>query len=121
MDVGIRRAEPTRDVQSALETVLPRLFPKLTELRVAYRWAGLMAFTPDYLPVAGRVPETTNIWAAGGFCGHGMPFAIRVGQFLAQAALAGVTPAPLEALRPERPGLMAERSGPDSQYQRDRS
>lgn len=104
-DVGMREARPTPEVQSALEQVLPHLFPTLRGLRVARRWAGLMAFTPDYLPIAGRVPETTNVWLGGGFCGHGMPFAIRVGQLLAQAALAGETPKSLMPLRPDRPTL----------------
>jgi glycine/D-amino acid oxidase-like deaminating enzyme len=104
-DVGVREGQPTDEVQSALETVLPRLFPELGGLRVVGRWAGLMAFTPDYLPIAGRVPEMTNVWAAGGFCGHGMPFGLRIGQLLAEAALAGVIPQRLVPLRPDRPTL----------------
>jgi glycine/D-amino acid oxidase-like deaminating enzyme len=106
-DVGMREARPTPEVQSALEQVLPRLFPDLRGLHVARRWAGLMAFTPDYLPIAGRVPEVTNIWVGGGFCGHGMPFAIRVGQLLAQAVLDGRTPEALMPLRPDRPTLQS--------------
>jgi glycine/D-amino acid oxidase-like deaminating enzyme len=104
-DMNIHEGRPTVEVQSALEAVFPRLFPTLTGLRVARRWAGLMAFTPDYLPIVGRVPETTNIWAAGGFCGHGMPFAIRVGQLLAQAALSKTLPELLVPLGLDRPTL----------------
>jgi glycine/D-amino acid oxidase-like deaminating enzyme len=51
-DVGIRDSRPTPEVQTALEQALPQLFPALVGLRVARRWAGPMAFTADYLPIA---------------------------------------------------------------------
>ncbi len=80
----------TDDVQGALETVLPRLFPSLTgRLHVARRWSGPMAFTPDRLPVFDRVPDLPNAWFAGGFCGHGMPFGMVFGQALAKAVVEG--------------------------------
>lgn len=105
-DVGIRDSRPTLEVQDALEQVLPRLFPALTGLRVAQRWAGLMAFTTDYLPIADRAPDLPNTWVVGGFCGHGMPFGMRLGQLLAQAAIDGSPPAALTPLRIDRPTLL---------------
>jgi gamma-glutamylputrescine oxidase len=101
-DVGISDSRPTPEVQAALERVLPRLFPDLAGLRVARRWAGLMAFTPDYLPIADRAPELANAWVVGGFCGHGMPFGMRLGQLLAQAALSDERPAALAPFRLDR-------------------
>src|SRR4051812_2330648 len=98
-DVGIRNSRPTPEVQMALEQALPSLFPALVGLRVARRWAGLMAFTADYLPIADRAPDLPNTWVVGGFCGHGMPFGMRLGQLLAQAAADGVPPAALEPFR----------------------
>ncbi len=88
-DVGALRHDTTEDVQAGIERVLPELFPALTGLQVSQRWAGPMAFTPDYLPVADRAPGEANIWYAGGFCGHGMPFGIVFGKLLVQAALGG--------------------------------
>lgn len=104
-DVGIRDSRPTPEVQAALEQVLPSLFPALAGLRVARRWAGLMAFTADYLPIADRAPELPNTWVVGGFCGHGMPFGMRLGQLLAQAAIAGASPAALTPFRLDRTTL----------------
>ncbi len=98
-DVGVRDMVPTPDVTGAIEAVIPRLFPRLDGLRVARRWAGLMAFTSDYLPVADAAPDLPGVWVTGGFCGHGMPFGPRVGQLLAEAAATGVTPAALYPLR----------------------
>lgn len=102
-DVGVREPRPTPDVISRIADVLPRLFPQLTGLRMSHRWAGLMAFTSDYLPVAGPAPGMSGVWVAGGFCGHGMPFGPSLGQLLAEAATTGRTPdglAPLSAGRP---------------------
>ncbi len=104
-DLGVRDLEPTPDVTDAIEAVLPRLFPELAGLRVARRWAGPMAFTADYLPVADAAPDLPGVWFAGGFCGHGMPYGPRVGQLLAEAATTGITPAALAPLRIGRPTL----------------
>ncbi len=106
-DLGVRDLEPTPDVTDAIAAVLPRLFPELDGLRVARRWAGPMAFTADYLPVADAAPDLPGVWFAGGFCGHGMPYGPRVGQLLAEAAATGVTPAALAPLRISRPSLVS--------------
>jgi glycine/D-amino acid oxidase-like deaminating enzyme len=98
-DVGVRDMVPTLDVTRAIEAVIPRLFPELDGLRVARRWAGLMAFTADYLPVADAAPDLPGVWVTGGFCGHGMPFGPRVGQLLAEAVATGETPSALRPLR----------------------
>lgn len=98
-DVGVRESRPTSEVQAALEQIFPRLFPSLSCLRVVQRWAGLMAFTPDYLPIVDRVPDNAGIWVVGGFSGHGMPFGLRLGQLIAAAITKVVVP---EALKPYR-------------------
>jgi glycine/D-amino acid oxidase-like deaminating enzyme len=108
-DVGIRDIRPTPEVQAALERVLPRLFPKLAGLRVARRWAGLMAFTADYLPIADRAPELPNVWLVGGFCGHGMPFGMRLGQLLAGAAAGHLPAAALAPFQLDRATLSGRR------------
>ena len=104
-DVGIRESQPTREVQAALEQVFPRLFPQLSGLRVQQRWAGLMAFTPDYLPIADRAPGLPGVWVAGGFSGHGMPFGMRLGQLICKAVTSGAAPDTLVPLRLHRPTL----------------
>ncbi len=107
VDVGVREITPTPDVTAAIESVLPRLFPELaSQLTVQRRWAGPMAFTSDYLPVVDAVPDLPGVWAAGGFCGHGMPYGPRVGQLLAEAAATGATPAALAPLGLTRPTLV---------------
>ena len=104
-DVGIRVNQPTQEVQTALEQLFPRLFPQLKGLQIVQRWAGLMAFTPDYLPIADRVPDIPGAWFVGGFSGHGMVFGIKMGQLLASAATTGEAPAALRPLCLDRPTL----------------
>ena len=65
-DIGIRLNQPTAEVQVALEQVFPRLFPELHGLQVAHRWAGMMAFTRDYLPLVDRVPDMPGVLVVGG-------------------------------------------------------
>lgn len=101
-DVGVREIQPTIEVQAALEQIFPRLFPSLRGLRVVQRWAGLMAFTPDYLPVVDRVSDNAGIWVIGGFSGHGMPFGLRQGQLIATAITSGVTSEELQPYRMAR-------------------
>jgi len=96
-DVGVWNTSTTPEVQAALEQILPRLFPQLSGLQVVQRWAGLMDFSPDRIPIADRVPGLNNAWFVGGLSGHGMPFGMLLGQYLAEAAQTGQTP---EALWP---------------------
>ena len=104
-DVGMREMVPTPEVQVPLATLFPRLFPQLDGLRVERQWAGLMAFTHDYLPVVDRIPGLERAWFGGGFCGHGMPYGPRLGQLFAEAVATGETPAQLAPLRADRPSL----------------
>jgi glycine/D-amino acid oxidase-like deaminating enzyme len=104
-DVGVTASEPTAEVQAAIEQIFPRLFPELGMLHVARRWAGLMAFTSDGMPIADRAPGLPGVWIVGGFCGHGMPFGMRLGQLLAEAAVSGAKPEALAPFRLDRPTL----------------
>lgn len=105
-DVGVREMVPTPDVIAKIAAVIPRLFPQLNNLTVARSWAGLMAFTSDYLPVADAAPNLPGVWVTGGYCGGGMPFGPRIGQLLAEAVTTGTTPALLQPLRIDRPTLV---------------
>ena len=104
-DIGIHVSQPTETVQHALEKVFPQLFPQLSGLRVSRRWAGLMAFTRDRLPIADSLEETQNIWVTGGFSGHGMPFGLRFGQLLAEALTHQTHPSELSPFQLNRATL----------------
>ncbi len=59
-------------IQSALEAFLARHFPELSAVPVERRWAGTMGFTPDGLPLVGRLKRDERIAFAVGFNGHGL-------------------------------------------------
>ena len=102
-DIGMHESVPTAEVQTALEQVIPHLFPELTGLTIEKRWAGLMGFTADYLPITDVVPHMADrAWFVGGFCGHGMPFGMRLGQLLAEAVTNTTVPCALHPLRLRR-------------------
>ncbi len=110
-DVDVRVSQPSVEVQAAIEQVFPRLFPLLRGLRVVQRWAGLMAFTLDHLPIVDRVADMSGVWVLGGFSGHGMPFGLRLGQLVATAIASGTTPDALRPYRLERSTLAVQSSG----------
>lgn len=94
---------PQLEVHRALLGVLPTLFPAFGPIDVRHGWAGVMAFTPDALPVADKVDE--SIWAVGGFNGHGMPYGASVGRLLADSVATGAPVPGLAPFRADRPSL----------------
>lgn len=46
---------------------------------IAYRWSGIMGFTPDALPLVGSVPEADRMFMAAGYSGHGVSMAFSCG------------------------------------------
>ncbi len=85
-EVGLLEA-PTARVQGALERFLAAAFPHLAGRPVVRRWAGIMAFTADGLPLVGDVPEVPGALYAAGFNGHGMSLGFVTGRHLARRVL----------------------------------
>lgn len=78
---------PTATVQGALEEFLREAFPTFAERPILQRWAGIMAFTEDHLPLVGEVPEVPGAYYAAGFSGHGLSLGFVTGRHLARRAL----------------------------------
>lgn len=94
-----REDEPTPSIQARIEEFARALVPE--ELTVTHRWAGLLGFTPDLLPVAGALPRRQGVWASLGYCGHGNVLALACGEGVARALL-GRADRRLEPLSPGR-------------------
>jgi glycine/D-amino acid oxidase-like deaminating enzyme len=56
------------------------------ETPITHRWAGLMAFTQDSLPVVGWAPGSARILLCGGYTGHGNAMAVRCARVAADLA-----------------------------------
>ncbi len=66
---------PNEGVQRHLDAFVHETL-NLPHIGIASRWAGIMGFTADSLPLIGRVPDVPNCYIAGGYTGHGNAFAI---------------------------------------------
>jgi gamma-glutamylputrescine oxidase len=69
-------------VHRALDAFLAETVPGA---RVERRWAGIMGFSPDMLPSVGEVRP--GVVVVGGFSGHGVALAPRLGRMAAELAL----------------------------------
>jgi gamma-glutamylputrescine oxidase len=80
-------------VQAALENLLVRLLGELPT--ITHRWSGLLAFTPDRLPLVGELPGRPGLWVSLGYSGHGNVLALACGERVARTLLgdASVPPA----------------------------
>jgi glycine/D-amino acid oxidase-like deaminating enzyme len=87
-DVDVHGFDVDARVQAGIEGVLPRLFPDLRDLNVQRRWSGTMGFTPDHNPIFDKHPDCA-LYYTGGFSGHGMPFAMTFGAWLAESVQLG--------------------------------
>jgi glycine/D-amino acid oxidase-like deaminating enzyme len=81
--------EPTPGVQAALEAHLRALS---VTVPVERRWAGIMGFTPDGLPLVGEVPGFAGVYICGGYTGHGMGFAFECARLLRDQLVNGSAP-----------------------------
>jgi sarcosine oxidase subunit beta len=72
-------------VTGSLETART-VYPPLTGRALARGWAGLEAFTPDDLPMIGRVPGIEGLVVAAGFSGHGFALSPAIGDILSRLA-----------------------------------
>jgi glycine/D-amino acid oxidase-like deaminating enzyme len=87
--------ETTWDIQEGLYNFLIEHFPQTQGIKITHRWAGLMGFSVDGMPLIGSLPKYPNIIASVGFTGHGMAFGFVLGKGLAEQILTGKSSYPL--------------------------
>lgn len=78
-------------VQQYLENYLRTKFPDVTE-PVERRWAGIMGFSVDGVPLVGTLPDCPRIGFAVGFTGHGLAFGAGVAERAVDHLLTGANP-----------------------------
>ncbi len=92
--------EATNDlIQGGLETLLAELLGATPP--ITHRWAGIMGFTQDYLPLVGPLPGRENVWVSAGYSGHGNVMGFACGEAVA-AVLLGEEQPWLEPFSPGR-------------------
>jgi gamma-glutamylputrescine oxidase len=73
-------AEPSEGVQQALDEYRARYIPSSRDAAVRQRWAGIMGFSRDALPLLGPLPGRERIDVLTGFTGHGLGMAVACGR-----------------------------------------
>ena len=102
MEIGLTTHALRPEVQAALDDFVRNLFPTLADTPVAYRWSGIMGFTPDSTPLIGALGP--GVWIAAGCSGHGMPFAMEAGRQIAALVCRGAPDRDMAAFDPARFG-----------------
>jgi glycine/D-amino acid oxidase-like deaminating enzyme len=77
----------TRRAADILRRGFEAVFPQLAGTSIDYAWGGIVGFTRDQLPHAGKLDGT---YYAGGYCGHGIAMATHLGEQIARR-IAGET------------------------------
>ncbi len=89
-----------QDIQGKMERFLRR-YPALASVPIEHRWAGIMGFSRDGLPLVGPAPAAPGAVVSVGFTGHGFGFAWLCGEAAADVVLEGSHPL-LEDFSPRR-------------------
>jgi glycine/D-amino acid oxidase-like deaminating enzyme len=90
-----RSRERSESVHRLLLELRDRYFPELEGRAPSAEWIGPMGFTPDQLPMIGRLRE--NLVVAAGFNGYGGSYTTAAGEAAAALALTGEPPSWLDA------------------------
>jgi gamma-glutamylputrescine oxidase len=82
---------PKEGVQQHLDAFIHKTL-NLPHIGIANRWAGIMGFTADSLPLIGRLPGVPNCFIAGGYTGHGNAFAIHAALVISELVQGKIHP-----------------------------
>lgn len=96
----------TPRIQDALDAMIETIAPGTI---IERRWAGIMGFTPDIVPMVGPVSGMDALWLAAGFSGHGVSMAFTSGGRAALRTLGQPAAIP-PAFDPARWGQSGEES-----------
>jgi gamma-glutamylputrescine oxidase len=82
---------PNEAIQQHLDSFVHETL-KLPHVNITNRWAGIMGFTADSLPLIGRLPGVPNCYIAGGYTGHGNAFAINAAKLVSELVQGKMNP-----------------------------
>ena len=81
------------------------LVPRLNEARLVETRAAILGYTPDSVPILGRLSEWDNVYIAAGLGTFGICLSPAVGRIMADIIATDSTAQTIEALSPARFGL----------------
>jgi gamma-glutamylputrescine oxidase len=72
-----------RDIEALVRPRMLGVFPQLAGAAIDHAWGGTLAITVERLPALRRLAP--NVFAAGGYSGHGVALATLAGKLMAEA------------------------------------
>ncbi|MGV2434483.1 MAG UNVERIFIED_CONTAM: FAD-dependent oxidoreductase [Anaerolineae bacterium] len=88
----------TDALQASLEAYLRKRFADVTA-PIERRWAGIMGFSVDGLPLVGTLPNMPQVGFAVGFTGHGLAMGAGSAERAVDLLLKGTHPGAISATR----------------------
>jgi len=73
------------DMTKALRERMSALFPQLEDVKIDFAWGGALGVTMTRMPAVLRIAP--NIFAAGGYSGHGVALSGMAGKVMAEAVI----------------------------------
>ncbi len=98
-EVGYNDVETNPALQAEVERFMAEHFPELRGASIERRWSGILGFTPDHLPLVGRLPDLPDVYFAVGFNGEGMGMGAAAAERAAALMLASTHPGVLSVDR----------------------
>lgn len=108
MVIGATREFADFDRENTLEGIemivrrAAEFFPALEDVHVVRSFAGLRPYTPDGLPLIGKVDALSGLYVAAGHEGDGIALSPITGKLLAEEMVYGKTSYPITAFSPNR-------------------
>ncbi len=98
-ELGLVDDEHTNaEVTANLRAYAQRHFACAAQLEFVHAWTGIMAGTPDSLPLLGGLPGAPGVFTLSAFNGYGLSFAFLGGRCLAETIVDGSAHDPAAAL-----------------------
>ncbi len=90
-------------LQESMHGWLAQHYPELADLRITHRWAGILGYSVDAMPLIGRLPDMPSVAFAVGFTGSGMSYGPLAARMTAEYLLEGRHPGPYHVDRLDNP------------------
>ncbi len=86
-------------IQAALGEFTENYFKNTKNVKINYRWSGVMGFTTDGQMILGELPTKKNLFMMAGCSGHGMGLSFNAAKVLVENIQGSAVPAHLDIQR----------------------
>ena len=91
--------EATENIQKALTEFTQSYFKNAQNIKIQYRWSGIMGFSKDEQMLIGEHPQKKNMFVMAGCSGHGMGLSFNAARVLVESSMGNQTPSHLRIER----------------------